>query len=113
MRIQADTQALASYGIGIDTLRTAIAAANANSAKGSFDGPKRAYSINANDQLLTADDYKKLIVAYKNGAPVRLDRRRAGGRERREHAARRLGRRRTASSSRRSSSTCSASRAPT
>ncbi len=72
VRIQADTQALASYGIGIDTLRTAIAAANANSAKGSFDGPKRSYSINANDQLLTADDYKKLIVAYKNNAPVRL-----------------------------------------
>ena len=72
MRIQADTQALASCGIGIDTLRTAIAAANANSAKGSFDGPKRAYTINANDQLLTADDYKNLIVAYKNGAPVRL-----------------------------------------
>jgi multidrug efflux pump len=72
VRIQADTQALASYGIGIDTLRTAISAANANSAKGSFDGPKRSYSINANDQLLTADDYKKLIVTYKNGAPVRL-----------------------------------------
>ncbi len=72
VRIQADTQALASYGIGIDTLRTAISAANANSAKGSFDGPKRSYSINANDQLLTADDYKKLIVAYKNAAPVRL-----------------------------------------
>ena len=72
VRIQADTQSLASYGIGIDTLRTAIAAANSNSAKGSFDGPKRAYSINANDQLLTADDYKQMIVAYKNGAPVRL-----------------------------------------
>ena len=72
VRIQADTQALASYGIGIDTLRTAISAANANSAKGSFDGPKRSYSINANDQLLTAEDYKKLIVAYKNAAPVRL-----------------------------------------
>jgi multidrug efflux pump len=72
VRIQADTQSLASYGIGIDTLRTAISAANANSAKGSFDGPKRSYSINANDQLLTADDYKKLIVAYKNNAPVRL-----------------------------------------
>ncbi|HEV7574508.1 MAG TPA: efflux RND transporter permease subunit [Caldimonas sp.] len=72
VRIQADTQALASYGIGIDTLRTAIAAANANSAKGSFDGPKRSYTINANDQLLTADDYKKLIVTYKNNAPVRL-----------------------------------------
>ncbi|MEO8310638.1 MAG: efflux RND transporter permease subunit [Caldimonas sp.] len=72
VRIQADTQALASYGIGIDTLRTAIAAANANSAKGSFDGAKRSYTINANDQLLTADDYRKLIVAYRNAAPVRL-----------------------------------------
>ena len=92
VRIQADTQALASYGIGLDTLRTAITAANANSAKGSFDGPTRAYTINANDQLLTADDYRKLIVAYKNGAPVRLIGRRARGRERREHAARRLGR---------------------
>jgi len=72
VRIQADTQALASYGIGIDTLRSAISAANANSAKGSFDGPQRAYSINANDQLLTAAEYQNLIVAYKNGAPIRL-----------------------------------------
>ncbi|NMM21402.1 MAG: multidrug transporter subunit MdtC [Rhodoferax sp.] len=72
VRIQADTQALASYGLGLDTLRTAITAANANSAKGSFDGPTRAYTINANDQLLAAVDYKSLIVAYKNGAPVRL-----------------------------------------
>ncbi|TFW06115.1 multidrug transporter subunit MdtC [Oxalobacteraceae bacterium OM1] len=73
VRIQADTQLLASYGLGLDTLRTAITAANANSAKGSFDGPTRSFSINANDQLLTADDYKNLIVAYRNGAPVRLD----------------------------------------
>ena len=72
VRIQADTNALASVGIGLDTLRTAIAAANANSAKGSFDGPKRAYTINANDQLLAAADYKNLIVAWKNGAPVRM-----------------------------------------
>jgi len=72
VRIQADTNALASVGIGLDTLRTAIAAANANSAKGSFDGPKRAYTINANDQLVTAADYKNLIVAWKNGAPVRM-----------------------------------------
>ncbi len=72
VRIQADTQSLASYGLGLDTLRTAISAANSNSAKGSFDGPKRAYTINANDQLLTAADYKNLIVAYKNGAPVRM-----------------------------------------
>ncbi|MYN45229.1 multidrug transporter subunit MdtC [Pseudoduganella sp. FT93W] len=72
VRIQADTNALASYGLGLDTLRTAITAANANGAKGSFDGPTRAYSINANDQLVTARDYKELILAYKNGAPVRL-----------------------------------------
>jgi len=72
VRIQANTQALASYGIGMDTLRTAIANANSNAAKGNFDGPKRAYSISSNDQLLTADDYKQLIVAYRNGAPVRI-----------------------------------------
>ena len=72
VRIQADTQALASSGLGLDTLRAAITAANANSAKGSFDGPTRAYTINANDQLLAAVDYKSLIVAFKNGAPVRL-----------------------------------------
>jgi multidrug efflux pump len=73
VRIRANTQALASYGIGMDTLRTAIGNANANAAKGNFDGPKRAYTISANDQLLTADDYRKLIVAYRNGAPVRMD----------------------------------------
>jgi multidrug efflux pump len=72
VRIQADTRALASYGLGLDTLRSAIATANANSAKGSFDGPTRAFTINANDQLLAAPDYRNLIVAYKNGAPVRL-----------------------------------------
>src|SRR5450631_2657619 len=72
VRIQADTQSLASYGIGLDTLRTAITAANSNSAKGSFDGPRRSYSINSNDQLVTVADYKSLIVAYKNGAPVRM-----------------------------------------
>ncbi len=72
VRIQADTQSLASYGIGLDTLRSAITAANSNAAKGSFDGPKRAYTINSNDQLLTVDDYKNLIVSYKNGAPVRM-----------------------------------------
>ncbi|HZV66287.1 MAG TPA: efflux RND transporter permease subunit, partial [Telluria sp.] len=72
VRIQADSDALASYGLGLDTLRTAITAANANSAKGSFDGPGRAYSINANDQLVTVPDYKNMVVAYRNGAPVRL-----------------------------------------
>jgi multidrug efflux pump len=72
VRIQADTRALASYGIGLDTLRTVIASANSNSAKGSFDGPQRAYTINANDQLLTVEDYRNLIVAYRNAAPVRM-----------------------------------------
>jgi multidrug efflux pump len=72
VRIQADTGALASYGLGLDTLRTAIAGANANSAKGNFDGPTRSYAINANDQLLAVQDYQSLIVAYKNGAPIRL-----------------------------------------
>src|SRR6478672_3611023 len=72
IRIQANTQALASYGIGLDTLRNAITSANSNGAKGSFDGPTRAYTINANDQLLSVDEYKRLIVSYKNGAPIRM-----------------------------------------
>jgi multidrug efflux pump len=72
VRIQANTEALAANGLGLDTLRTAITNANANSAKGSFDGPARAYTINANDQLVTVPDYTNLIVSYKNGAPVRL-----------------------------------------
>src|SRR3954464_4923962 len=72
VRIQADSEALASYGLGLDTLRSAITAANSNSAKGSFDGPTRSFTINANDQLVTAADYAGLIIAYRNGAPVRL-----------------------------------------
>jgi multidrug efflux pump len=72
VRVQADTRALASYGLGLDALRTAISAANASGAKGSIDGPTRAYSINANDQLLTAADYQDLIVAWRNGAAVRV-----------------------------------------
>jgi multidrug efflux pump len=72
VRIQADTRALAAYGLTLDGIRTAISAGNANSAKGSIDGPTRAYTINANDQLLTAKDYENLIVAYRNGAPVRV-----------------------------------------
>ncbi len=72
VRIQADTTQLASYGLSLSQLSTAIASANANGAKGNFDGPTRAYSIDANDQLLTADDYAKQIIAYRNAAPVRL-----------------------------------------
>ncbi len=72
VRIQVDTRALASYGLTLDNVRTAITAANANSAKGSIDGPTRAYTINSNDQLEAAADYQNLIVAFRNGAPVRL-----------------------------------------
>jgi multidrug efflux pump len=72
VRIQADTRALAAFGLGLDTIRTAISGANANAAKGSIDGPTRSWSINANDQLLRAEDYARLVVAYRNNAPVRL-----------------------------------------
>ncbi|MBH2018246.1 MAG: efflux RND transporter permease subunit [Burkholderiales bacterium] len=72
VRIQADTRALASHGLGLDALRTAITAANANGAKGSIDGPTRSYSINSNDQLLAAADYQNLIIAWRNGAAVRV-----------------------------------------
>src|SRR3954468_18835987 len=72
MRIQADTRAMASYGIDLSAVKSAITNANANSAKGSFDGASRSYSINANDQLVSVEDYSNLIVTYKNGAPVRL-----------------------------------------
>ena len=72
VRIQADTRALAANGLALDSLRTAISAANANAAKGSIDGPSRAYAINSNDQLLAANDYKNLIVAFKNGAAIRV-----------------------------------------
>jgi multidrug efflux pump len=72
VRIRADTRALASYGLSLDNIRTAISGANANAAKGSIDGPTRAYTINANDQLVAAKDYADLVVSYRNGAPVRL-----------------------------------------
>ena len=72
VRIQADIRALASFGLGLDAFRTAIAAANANAAKGSIDGPSRAYTINSNDQLVAAQEYKNLIIAYRNGAAVRV-----------------------------------------
>ena len=72
VRIQANVQALAKRNISLDQLRSAIAAANVNGAKGSFDGPTRSWSIDANDQLATAEDYKHLIIAYQDNAPVRL-----------------------------------------
>ncbi len=72
IRIQIDTQSLASYGLTLTTVRSAISAANANAAKGSFEGPTRSYTINADDQLESADDYKNLIIASRNGASVRM-----------------------------------------
>jgi multidrug efflux pump len=72
VRVRANPAALAAYGLNIDDLRTTIANANVNTPKGSFDGPTRAYTINSNDQLRSADEYKNIIVAYKNGSPVRL-----------------------------------------
>ncbi|HUJ18378.1 MAG TPA: MdtB/MuxB family multidrug efflux RND transporter permease subunit [Nitrospirota bacterium] len=72
VRVHANPTALAAYGLTLEDLRTAITAANVNQAKGGFDGPRQAYIIGANDQLLTSKDYRPLIVAYRNGAPVRL-----------------------------------------
>ncbi|MDE2586477.1 MAG: efflux RND transporter permease subunit, partial [Betaproteobacteria bacterium] len=72
VRIQANPTALAGVGMSLEDLRNVIGSANVNIAKGSFDGPMRASTIDANDQLKSAADYGALIVAYKNGAPVRL-----------------------------------------
>jgi multidrug efflux pump len=72
VRIRANPLALAAYGLNIDDLRTTVSNGNVNTPKGNFDGPSRAYTINANDQLKSAKEYEKLIVAFKNGAPVRL-----------------------------------------
>jgi multidrug efflux pump len=72
VRIQANPTLLASFGMNLEDLRNAIVAANVNLAKGSFDGPHLAYTIGANDQLLASKDYQPLVVAYRNGAPVKL-----------------------------------------
>jgi len=72
VRIRADIRKLAAYGLNIDDLRTTLSNANVNTPKGNFDGTMRAYTINANDQIRNASDYSSLIVAYKNGSPVRL-----------------------------------------
>jgi len=72
VRIRADIRKLAAYGLNIDDLRTTLGNANINTPKGNFDGAMRAYTINANDQIRNANDYRSLIVAYKNGSPVRL-----------------------------------------
>ena len=72
VRIQANANALAANGLTLEDLRSAVTHANVNAAKGSFDGPSQSYTINANDQLLNSLDYKHMIIAYKNGLPIRL-----------------------------------------
>src|SRR5581483_288494 len=72
VRIQANPTQLASYGLNMEDLRSAITAANVNQAKGNFDGEYQDYQIGANDQLLSSSDYTHVIVAYRNGAPVKL-----------------------------------------
>src|SRR5690606_2993909 len=71
-RIQANPQALAAYGPNLQSIRQAIAAANVNQPKGSFDGPERSFMLDANDQLRSPQAYMDLIVAYRDGAPLRL-----------------------------------------
>ena len=72
VRIQINPNALAAYGLSLENVRSAIANANSNSAKGSFDGPRQASTINANDQLRSAQDYQNVILAYKAGSPIYL-----------------------------------------
>jgi multidrug efflux pump len=72
VRVKLNAQAIAALGLTSETIRTAITSANVNSAKGSLDGPTRAVTLSANDQMQSAEEYRKLIVAYQNGAPIRL-----------------------------------------
>jgi len=72
VRVQANPTALAANGLGLEDVRTALAQANVDQAKGNFDGQHQSYTIAANDQLLSSDNYRPIIIAYRNGAPVRL-----------------------------------------
>ncbi len=72
VRIQANPAALSSYGINLEDVRTALTQTSVNAAKGNFDGPRQDYQIDANDQLVTSQDYRNVVVAYRNGAPVML-----------------------------------------
>jgi len=72
VRIQANPTALTSYGINLEDLRTALTQSSVNAAKGNFDGPRQDFQIDANDQLVSSHDYRDVVVAYRNGAPVML-----------------------------------------
>ncbi len=73
VRIQANPTALAAYGLSLEDVRTALGNTNVDQAKGNFEGPRQSFTIGANDQLLTSSGYRPVIIAYRNGAPVRLD----------------------------------------
>ena len=73
VRVQVNPSALASAGLTMADVRSAIASANVNDAKGSFDGPQRTSTIDANDQLASAEEYARTIIGYSNGAPLRLE----------------------------------------
>ncbi len=72
VRVQANPTALASYGLSLEDVRNALAAANVDQAKGTLNGPRQSFTIGANDQLLAGDQYRPIVVAYRNGSPVRL-----------------------------------------
>src|SRR5262249_8035160 len=72
VRIRVNPTVLSSLGLGLEDVRAAVAQANVNQAKGSFDGPRQAHTIGANDQLLSSDQYKPLVIAWRNNAPVHL-----------------------------------------
>jgi multidrug efflux pump len=72
VRVRVDPARLAAYGLAMEDVRNAVAAANVNGAKGGFDGPRLAFSLGANDQLVDAAAYQNLVIAWRNGAPVRL-----------------------------------------
>ena len=73
VRVRVDPARVAAYGLSMEDVRTAVASANVNGAKGGFDGPRQAYALGANDQLVTPAAYKDLVIAYKNSSPVRLE----------------------------------------
>ena len=72
VRIRANPVALSSYGMNLEDLRTALTQASVNAAKGNFDGPRQDYQIDSNDQLISSGDYRNIVVAYRNGAPILL-----------------------------------------
>src|SRR5271166_4961426 len=72
VRVRVDPARLAAYGLSMEDVRSAVSAANVNGAKGGFDGPRTAYALGANDQLFSPDAYRSLVIAWRNGAPVRM-----------------------------------------